>query len=126
MPVAQWTRAPSCDGGGRWFDSSRAYPSAAAASIRHMRALYPLMGIRRKAQIETVFAFEESRPDPNRARRRWSREAVRSRSRDALGRLASSGHAREIADPHDPGMLDVVGFDTATPQLISDFAGGAL
>jgi 60 kDa SS-A/Ro ribonucleoprotein len=31
-----------------------------------------------------------------------------------------------IADPGDPGMLDVVGFDTATPQLISDFARGAL
>jgi 60 kDa SS-A/Ro ribonucleoprotein len=31
-----------------------------------------------------------------------------------------------IADPHDPGMLDVVGFDTATPQLVSDFARGAL
>jgi 60 kDa SS-A/Ro ribonucleoprotein len=27
-----------------------------------------------------------------------------------------------IADPDDPGMLDVVGFDTATPQLVSDFA----
>jgi 60 kDa SS-A/Ro ribonucleoprotein len=31
-----------------------------------------------------------------------------------------------IADPNDAGMLDVVGFDTATPQLISDFARGAL
>lgn len=31
-----------------------------------------------------------------------------------------------IADPADPGMLDVVGFDTATPQLIADFARGAL
>ena len=31
-----------------------------------------------------------------------------------------------IADPHDAGMLDVVGFDTATPQLVSDFARGAL
>jgi 60 kDa SS-A/Ro ribonucleoprotein len=31
-----------------------------------------------------------------------------------------------IADPSDPGMLDVVGFDTATPQLIWDFARGAL
>ena len=31
-----------------------------------------------------------------------------------------------IADPADPGMLDVVGFDTATPQLISDFARGSL
>jgi 60 kDa SS-A/Ro ribonucleoprotein len=27
-----------------------------------------------------------------------------------------------IADPSDAGMLDVVGFDTATPQLISGFA----
>jgi 60 kDa SS-A/Ro ribonucleoprotein len=31
-----------------------------------------------------------------------------------------------IADPADQGKLDVVGFDTATPQLISDFARGAL
>jgi 60 kDa SS-A/Ro ribonucleoprotein len=29
-----------------------------------------------------------------------------------------------IADPADPGMLDVAGFDTATPQLISAFAEG--
>ena len=28
-----------------------------------------------------------------------------------------------IADPADAGMLDVVGFDAATPDLISDFAG---
>ncbi|KAA3665046.1 MAG: TROVE domain-containing protein [Chloroflexi bacterium] len=26
-----------------------------------------------------------------------------------------------IADPQDAGMLDVVGFDTATPQILSDF-----
>lgn len=26
-----------------------------------------------------------------------------------------------LADPNDPGMLDVVGFDTATPDVISDF-----
>ncbi len=31
-----------------------------------------------------------------------------------------------IADPNDPGMLDVVGFDTATPNLISDFVRGDL
>jgi len=28
-----------------------------------------------------------------------------------------------IADPNDAGMLDVVGFDTAAPQLMSDFIG---
>ena len=31
-----------------------------------------------------------------------------------------------IADPADAGMLDVVGFDTATPRLVADFARGAL
>lgn len=29
-----------------------------------------------------------------------------------------------IADPNDAGMIDVVGFDTATPQVISDFSVG--
>ena len=36
--------------------------------------------------------------------------------------MVSNGFS--IADPSDPGMLDVVGFDTATPQLVSDFARG--
>jgi 60 kDa SS-A/Ro ribonucleoprotein len=31
-----------------------------------------------------------------------------------------------IADPNDAGMLDVAGFDSATPQLLSDFARGEL
>ena len=38
--------------------------------------------------------------------------------------MVSNGFS--IADPADLGMLDVVGFDTATPQVISDFARGAL
>jgi 60 kDa SS-A/Ro ribonucleoprotein len=38
--------------------------------------------------------------------------------------MVSNGFS--IADPADQGMLDVVGFDTATPQLISDFVRGAL
>jgi 60 kDa SS-A/Ro ribonucleoprotein len=38
--------------------------------------------------------------------------------------MVSNGFS--IADPVDGGMLDVVGFDTATPQLIADFARGAL
>jgi 60 kDa SS-A/Ro ribonucleoprotein len=29
-----------------------------------------------------------------------------------------------IADPKDPGMLDVVGFDAAAPQVMADFARG--
>jgi 60 kDa SS-A/Ro ribonucleoprotein len=34
--------------------------------------------------------------------------------------MVSNGFS--IADPNDAGMLDVVGFDTATPQVISEFA----
>jgi 60 kDa SS-A/Ro ribonucleoprotein len=34
--------------------------------------------------------------------------------------MASNGFT--IADPQDAGMLDVVGFDAATPALIGDFA----
>lgn len=38
--------------------------------------------------------------------------------------MVSNGFS--IADPNDSGMLDVVGFDTAAPQLMADFAGGRL
>lgn len=31
-----------------------------------------------------------------------------------------------IANPNDPGMLDVVGFDTAAPNLIADFSAGRI
>jgi 60 kDa SS-A/Ro ribonucleoprotein len=36
--------------------------------------------------------------------------------------MVSNGFS--IADPADPGMLDVIGFDTATAQLIADFDRG--
>jgi 60 kDa SS-A/Ro ribonucleoprotein len=38
--------------------------------------------------------------------------------------MVSNGFS--IASPSDRHMLDVVGFDMATPQLIADFARGAL
>jgi len=31
-----------------------------------------------------------------------------------------------IADPRDPGMLDIAGFDSAVPTLINDFASGGM
>ena len=44
---------------------------------------------------------------------------VGHRARLVVVGMVSNGFS--IVDPADPGMLDVVGFDTATPQLISDF-----
>lgn len=38
--------------------------------------------------------------------------------------MTSTGFA--IADPKDAGMLDVVGFDTATPDLIRAFVRGEI
>jgi 60 kDa SS-A/Ro ribonucleoprotein len=40
--------------------------------------------------------------------------------------VAFSTNDISVADPADPGQLDVAGFDTATPQLISDFIAGTL
>jgi 60 kDa SS-A/Ro ribonucleoprotein len=38
--------------------------------------------------------------------------------------MTSNGFS--VADPSDGGMLDVVGFDSATPNLISDFVRDAV
>ncbi|MFI5708632.1 TROVE domain-containing protein [Kribbella sp. NPDC051620] len=38
--------------------------------------------------------------------------------------VAMTATGQTIADPHDGGMLDVSGFDTAVPTLIADFARG--
>jgi 60 kDa SS-A/Ro ribonucleoprotein len=50
------------------------------------------------------------------------RDASGIGARCAVVGMVSNGFS--IADPSDAGMLDVVGFDTATPQVLSDFAAG--
>ena len=55
------------------------------------------------------------------------RYRVQSGIRDAklvVVGMASNGFT--IADPADPGMLDVVGFDSAAPEIISSFAAGRI
>ena len=39
-----------------------------------------------------------------------------------LAVMAMCGNAFTIADPRDPGMLDVVGFDASVPQALREFA----
>ncbi len=60
---------------------------------------------------------------PSEALRRY-RERTGIPARLTVVGMVSNGFS--IADPNDPGMLDVVGFDTAAPQLIADFAAGRL
>jgi len=59
---------------------------------------------------------------PSQALRRY-RERMGIPARLAVVAMASNGFT--IADPNDAGMLDVVGFDTATPQVIADFGAPA-
>ena len=40
--------------------------------------------------------------------------------------VAMTSNGFTIADPNDAGMLDIVGFDMATPGLTSDFINGSL
>lgn len=50
------------------------------------------------------------------------REQMDIPARLVVAGMASNGFS--IADPTDAGMMDVVGFDTAAPQVISQFAKG--
>lgn len=56
---------------------------------------------------------------PAQALRRY-RERMGIAAKLVVVAMASNGFS--IADPEDAGMLDVVGFDAAAPQLIADFA----
>lgn len=60
---------------------------------------------------------------PAQALRRY-RERTGIKARLTVVGMVSNGFS--IADPDDPGMLDVVGFDSAAPQLIADFAADRL
>ncbi len=91
-------------------------------------ALPMLYAQARKRQIDTFVIYTDSETwagdiHPAQALRDY-RHASGIDARLVVVGLVSNGFS--IADPNDPGMLDVVGFDTATPQLISDFARGAL
>jgi 60 kDa SS-A/Ro ribonucleoprotein len=81
-----------------------------------------------KREIDTFVIYTDSETwagdiHPTQALRDY-RDASGIDARLVVVGMVSNGFS--IADPDDPGMLDVVGFDTATPQLISDFARGAL
>ena len=40
--------------------------------------------------------------------------------------VAMTGTGNSVCDPNDPLSLEVSGFDSAVPQLINDFASGAI
>ncbi|GAA1155175.1 TROVE domain-containing protein [Kribbella jejuensis] len=87
-------------------------------------ALPMLYAIRRKLAIDTFVIYTDNETwygdiHPHQALRQY-RQTSGIDARLVVVAMTASG--RTIADPSDPGMLDVSGFDSAVPGLISDFS----
>jgi 60 kDa SS-A/Ro ribonucleoprotein len=91
-------------------------------------ALPMLYALDREREVDTFVIYTDSETwtgdvHPARALADYRRASGIDARLVVVG-MVSNGFS--IADPNDPGMLDVVGFDAATPQLVSDFARDAL
>lgn len=91
-------------------------------------ALPMLYALQRGLAIDTFVVYTDSEtwagePHPAQALARYrERTGIPAR----LIVVAMVANKVSIADPDDAGMLDVVGFDTAAPQLMADFSAGRL
>lgn len=79
-----------------------------------------------KVPVDTFIVYTDSetyagRPHPFQALREY-RETSGINARLVVVAMTSNGFT--IADPTDRGMLDVVGFDTATPNIVNAFSRG--
>lgn len=91
-------------------------------------ALPMLWAMERKMLVDTFVIYTDSETwagaiHPAQALRQY-RQRTGIPARLVVVGMVSNGFT--IADPADAGMLDVVGFDTATPELINSFARGEL
>jgi 60 kDa SS-A/Ro ribonucleoprotein len=89
-------------------------------------ALPMLYALDKKLAIEVFVVYTDSETwhgdiHPVQALRRY-RERTGIAAKLIVVGMVSLGFS--IADPDDAGMLDVVGFDAAVPQLMSHFAAG--
>jgi 60 kDa SS-A/Ro ribonucleoprotein len=80
--------------------------------------------LEQRLEVDTFVVFTDSetwagKVHPAQALRAY-RQAMGLPAKLIVVGMVSSGFT--IADPNDAGMLDVVGFDTATPLVMSDFA----
>jgi 60 kDa SS-A/Ro ribonucleoprotein len=87
-------------------------------------ALPMLWATERKVKVDTFLVYTDSETwagaiHPAQALAQY-RQTMGIPAKLVVVGMVSSGFT--IADPNDGGMLDVVGFDTATPQVIGDFA----
>ena len=80
--------------------------------------------LRKRQEVDTFIVYTDSETwagpvTVTDALARYRRE-INPKARMVVVGMASTGFT--IADPNDAGSLDVVGFDTAAPQVISEFA----
>jgi 60 kDa SS-A/Ro ribonucleoprotein len=82
----------------------------------------------RRVEVDTFVVYTDSETwaggiHPAQALREYRQRTGINAKLVVVG-MVSNGFS--IADPNDAGMLDVVGFDTATPSVISDFGRAAV
>jgi 60 kDa SS-A/Ro ribonucleoprotein len=83
-----------------------------------------LWALERRIEVETFIVYTDSETwagsiHPAQALREY-RQRMGMPAKLVVVGMVSNGFS--IADPSDAGMLDVVGFDTSTPAVISDFS----
>ena len=91
-------------------------------------ALPMIYALEREREIDTFVIYTDSETwwgeiHPAQALREYRKQSVIDAR---LVVVAMVANRFSIADPDDQGMLDVVGFDTSTPQVISEFAAGRI
>jgi 60 kDa SS-A/Ro ribonucleoprotein len=79
-----------------------------------------------RSGLYSSFGFYDNGAPPNTAGEYLNlyRQKTGIPAKHAVVAFASSGFS--IADPNDPGQLDIAGLDSATPQVLSDFISGGL
>jgi 60 kDa SS-A/Ro ribonucleoprotein len=128
--------------GGRWDDGKTGMTPIAFSSkqrlddvLRLMKALEERMGgtdcalpmldaLEKKIPIDTFVVYTDNETwagsvHPVNALEQYRQKMGRPAKLIVCGMVSNEF---TIADPNDAGMLDVVGFDTATPQIVAEFA----
>jgi 60 kDa SS-A/Ro ribonucleoprotein len=88
-------------------------------------ALPMVEALKHRWAVDAFVVFTDSETWAGRIHPAQALRAYRARTGIAakLVVVAMASNGFSIADPADAGMLDVVGFDAATPQVLADFIG---
>ncbi len=89
-------------------------------------ALPMIWALEKKAKVDLFVVYTDSETwygkiHPTQALQQYRKEVNPAARLIVVGMVANQF---TIADPQDAGMLDIVGFDTAAPEIISQFARG--